>query len=196
MPPGSAQPTVRLALALWWRYTWRSYLRILAGFVLLLLAAAVITATIGFAIGALPWHHGVAGHATPHSPQVRALIFWGSVLAGWAAITLWQTTHVLARSVFGPQCGRRIMATLVQDDAPIPSPLPWKAAMAVLWALSWRGTILSLLLRGLFAIPGDALPLHAIWPYVSSTAGSALAFWWLLARQYGAIKIRIEENRG
>lgn len=170
------------ALHLWWRFTWRILL-----FSLLLGAlAGVLRGWLGFA--PFPGPGELRPGMTPSAWQVGGVLLYGLVLvlAGIWIFKAWLFTKPFEGKGIGRVCFE------------LNTPMGWRTATILWWAMTWRSFLLqfplSLLVAalGVFLAPAGAGPdgwrLFTEQAVVSASS-QYIAFVWMLARLYGRIRL-------
>lgn len=177
--PQSMRVEAVVALHLWWRLGWRTWVAALVAF----LPAAICF--LGFA----------------KSPSLTLFVTYNALLVPGVFVYFYWVVRIVSRSMFGKAIAIEdhgwVSPRVTRGDALLLGPLPLGAAFALLLALLWREMALWVswrLLVLLLLLAGAPGPLVYILGCFIDVALSVVAFWWLIHAPYGVTRIDIESR--
>ncbi len=177
------------ALHLWWRYTWRVWLFILAIGSMLVIVVSLSLGKSGMAFFAeMMKNHLYRYTPYPYNMKVMgimtALILIFFIAALFFGIWLFRSELFKKSFVFN---GISERFSVNYDNTILNIPVSWSIASRLWWGVVWRGFVLGIIARLLFFWTGPLMTLI-------SFAVSYLAFLWLLLYNYGKTKIIINQG--
>ncbi len=169
------------ALSAWWRWTWQ-------------------TLTRGFLGSLIPVALMIFVGVSPHVPRWAKVTVIVAISVLMVVGYLWLTLFVMRTRVFSRPVrlknGSSVMFFVHKrgEALSLSTGMPASVGWALIWAVSWRGTVINLALKsamagllflGLPSIAGGFLSFFA------SFAVQIAAFWWFFVQSYGKTMVEV-----